>query len=129
MKKAVAMKWIRALRSGKYRKGTGALKKKTGGYCCLGLLCEITKKENGGKWTKDTGGYFTFLDRSGIEKSDFLPASVRRLAGMKTNTGALTLNKIRTTLAELNDGDSAITKKPYTFKQIADVIAKNWRKL
>lgn len=34
-------KWIKALRSGKYKQATQKLQD-VGGYCCLGLACEIT---------------------------------------------------------------------------------------
>jgi hypothetical protein len=37
-------KWVAALRSGKYRQGTGRLRTKDGGYCCLGVLCEAVGK-------------------------------------------------------------------------------------
>jgi hypothetical protein len=31
-------RWIKALRSGKYKQGVGALKTESGKYCCLGVL-------------------------------------------------------------------------------------------
>lgn len=40
MKKSVAINWINALRSGKYRQGKGFLCRK-GKYCCLGVLNEL----------------------------------------------------------------------------------------
>jgi hypothetical protein len=47
MKKARAMKWVRALRSGKYKQGTGSLKRQDSNgddcFCCLGVLAEINK--------------------------------------------------------------------------------------
>lgn len=36
--------WIKALRSGKYKQGTGYLCKNDK-YCCLGVLCEIAKQK------------------------------------------------------------------------------------
>ena len=46
MNKEIKQKWLEALRSGKYRKGTHALKRKfpentEAEYCCLGVFCEI----------------------------------------------------------------------------------------
>lgn len=41
MNKALAMKWVKALRSGKYKQGKTFLKKGDK-YCCLGVLCDIT---------------------------------------------------------------------------------------
>lgn len=45
MTKSEARKWIRALRSGKFKQGQGALCK-DGKHCCLGVLCEINKEIN-----------------------------------------------------------------------------------
>ena len=45
MKNNVARRWINALRSGKYRKTTGALKRTDGSYCALGVLCDLYKKD------------------------------------------------------------------------------------
>lgn len=34
-------KWIRALRSGKYKQAIGRLENFSGGFCCLGVSCKI----------------------------------------------------------------------------------------
>ncbi len=34
-------RWIKALRSGRYKQATGALHKKNNKYCCLGVLCKL----------------------------------------------------------------------------------------
>ena len=34
-------KWVEALRSGKYTQARGALHRKDGSYCCLGVLCSL----------------------------------------------------------------------------------------
>lgn len=39
----VAKKWVRALRSGKYRRTTGKLRR-DGKYCCLGVLTDLAVK-------------------------------------------------------------------------------------
>lgn len=41
-------RWIEALESGKYRKGTGQLRSITSSYCCLGVLCDLLDPEG---WT------------------------------------------------------------------------------
>lgn len=33
--------WLAALRSGDFKQGTGHLRSAQGGYCCLGVLCEV----------------------------------------------------------------------------------------
>ncbi len=49
MKKDVAKKWVKALRSGKYKQGECYLKQSDnkGGFnhCCLGVLCELYNDE------------------------------------------------------------------------------------
>jgi hypothetical protein len=54
MNKARVTKLIETLRFGDYKQGYGALHKKINGqnyYCCLGVACEIYRKETGrGTW-------------------------------------------------------------------------------
>lgn len=40
MRKKLKDKWIKALRSGKYKQTYGTLRGKVG-FCCLGVLCDI----------------------------------------------------------------------------------------
>ena len=49
MKPEVKKAWVKALRSGKYRKGKEYLRRQEGKhdrYCCLGVLCDV----NGVRW-------------------------------------------------------------------------------
>lgn len=41
MDQAFKERWIAALESGEYPKGVGALRTSNGGYCCLGVACEL----------------------------------------------------------------------------------------
>jgi hypothetical protein len=62
MKNNVARRWVNALRSGKYKKTTGVLKRSNGSYCALGVLCDLYKKEGkplGEKPSKDPKDYFS----------------------------------------------------------------------
>lgn len=43
MNPKVKAAWLKALRSGKYRQARGSLNT-SGAYCCLGVLCDVTKK-------------------------------------------------------------------------------------
>lgn len=49
MKLEIAKKWVKALRSKKYRQAKGVLKTKTKSgsvsHCCLGVLCELYQQE------------------------------------------------------------------------------------
>jgi len=49
----VMKKWAKALRSGKYKQARGQLRK-MGGYCCLGVLCDVVAPDG---WGKCLGGY------------------------------------------------------------------------
>ena len=43
--------WVNALRSGEYRQTKGYLKKSSG-FCCLGVLCDLSIKDGGrGEWS------------------------------------------------------------------------------
>jgi hypothetical protein len=42
MNKTIKKKWVAALRSGKYKQGTGRLyQEKKNAFCCLGVLCRV----------------------------------------------------------------------------------------
>lgn len=121
MKKKIAEKWVKALRSGKYKQAIGKLKSVTGGYCCLGVLCNISKK---GKWKKMKNEHcLSYLGASG-----YLPEEVTKWAEMKSLTGdyfsSPTYKKglMRKRLSYQNDVGKS-------FKEIADIIEKNWKKL
>ncbi len=98
MNPEVKAKWVAALRSGKFTQGRSALKTVDGGYCCLGVLCEIN-----GDLTED--GYVendTEEDETGTSAS-YPPAGYQ----------GLTHTEIRH-LGRMNDLYRA------TFAQIAD---------
>ena len=101
-------KWVEALRSGKYKQTTGTLRDRDG-FCCLGVLCDISKT---GEWVKDDGGW----RYEGY--TDVLPKPVQQLVGLRAQNG----NISRSTepelegLSEMNDADGK------SFAEIADVI-------
>ena len=65
MDQAIKRKWIKALRSGKYRQIKDALEYK-GGYCCLGVLRDVAK--TGG----DSSGWLIphELERVGLSEDE-----------------------------------------------------------
>lgn len=116
MKKTIAEKWVKALRSGKYKKTTGQLCKvaKNGNksYCCLGVLTELYNKEHGISRTV-YGGH--------------LDEEVCIWAGMNCRKGSIagSGHYKGKTLADLNDCDQS----KRSFKRIADIIEKNLENL
>ena len=98
-------KWLRALRSGKYNQGTGALCYRVSGtdeksYCCLGVLCDVLDP-TAWKGTNDLG-----FKRP--QTAIYPPKSVLSLVGLTARSAIK--------LAELNDDHRL------SFEEIADKI-------
>lgn len=111
MKRAIAMKWIDALRSGKYRQGDACkLKDETGGYCCLGVLGELV-------------GDCSYI---GIKAKAGLKHEMGRLENSECNIDGLMVGG---DLASFNDGVGAYNDGRFSFDEIADIIQLTWREL
>jgi hypothetical protein len=124
MDKHVAERWVQALRSGQYQQGQHELHPDTNSYCCLGVLCDLYRVEQGkGEWRKGPmrgeNNIFTVDDEEGYESS-VLPESVKDWAGMHSSVGEIvgTVDA----LAALND-------EGMEFPQLADLIEKKWEVL
>ena len=114
MIKEYAFKWIKALRSGKFKQGKNALctvEGKTAKYCCLGVLCHILKTP----YTKNEGGFKEYEGNDGS-----LPKSIMKKCNIDDDFGCY-FGGVES-LAALNDNGKS-------FKQIADVIEQNWKQL
>jgi hypothetical protein len=58
LNKVVAAKWVAALQSGEYAQTQEALRD-TKGYCCIGVLCDLYRKEVGNAdWDKKDSEVF-----------------------------------------------------------------------
>jgi len=97
------MKWTQKLESGEYNQGTGRLKTDLG-YCCLGVLCDISGR---GKW--DEYIYVTEND----SKSHNLPQVL---------SGKISSCVSQDELTDMND----VKKK--SFKEIASYIREKLRR-
>lgn len=122
MNKKVKAKWVKALKSGEFKQGKNTLKN-NGKYCCLGVLCELYRKETGkGKWKRTTGGPASKIADFHLSDKDIgfgLPANgVCDWAGLKSKDPLLG----KSTAANHNDGTQGV--KPKSFKQIAALINK-----
>ncbi len=113
MKKDIMQKWVKALRSGKYKQTTETLKGKNG-FCCLGVLCDLSKQ---GKWQSQEYRTQEGLTDGGI------PLSVRTWAGINGNKGCGTISSLKKSLVYFND----VAKK--NFNEIADIIEKHYKSL
>ena len=114
MKKEIADKWTKALRSGEYKQGKFSLKAE-GEYCCLGVLCDISKQ---GIWVKAYAGdryHLTAEINSGDmpSVSGFLPSKLEKWADISSQCK----------LSRMND------KEKLSFLEIADYIDENYQNL
>jgi hypothetical protein len=115
MNKNVAMKWIKALRSGKYKQGQGKLQY-ADSYCCLGVLCKIAPKNV-------TKQYWQGTIKSGLAGTSLSSQpNVKKWAEIQSDDVVTFGPTFFDTLTSLND-------RRFSFKQIADIIEKNWEKL
>ena len=147
MKKRVLTKWLKALRSGKYKKGRGALcqidKQGNQSFCCLGVLCDMYNKEQKRnkkkglsvqKLTKDEWMVGNLSSKPGYVCSyndcdGTLPTQVIKWAGFREeNANGVFNDATLPELLTLNDGSSGDWgdgTRARSFKQIADIIEQN----
>lgn len=135
MNQDIKKEWIKALRSGKYKQTTAALKNKQG-LCCLGVLCEIFSEEKDipWSWEDEENDDASFIYETGI-----LPVEVLDWAGLPRevpvgnfthcNNQVIIPGRIhpdtgveQISLTMLNDGCAGQSK--HNFNEIADIIEK-----
>ena len=118
-----AKKWVAALRSGEYKQTRYKLHAREGGFCCLGVACEVFRQETGaGEW--DAEGIDTLSFRtSPWEQPEMmaLPNSVKDWLGLNGDEGEFVAVEMEGitgrvgTLSRMND-------RGKTFEQIAGWI-------
>lgn len=110
-------RWIEALESGEYQQGTHRLRTFDGGFCCLGVLCDVYSKETGIQWKDGVSpGFGGNIANEFFGSITTLPWQVMDWAGLDTELGHFVLpNGDRTSLSAMND-------KGVKFPEIADVI-------
>lgn len=86
MTKLHKAKWLKALRSGKYQKGTGALRPTDSTYCCLGVaVAEKLCKPNA-------------MNRKGLVSNHFLPEEVQNVLANLNDTAGWSFKRIATSI-------------------------------
>jgi hypothetical protein len=124
MKKAFAMKWAKALRSGKYKQTKNVLFDGEG-YCCLGVACIVAGAKFEKRKDNDSqhygGQYYYVVNDDDSEDDKVLPDKIMKKMGMKTPEGTYNTNK-SLALTGLNDDGKS-------FNKIADFIEKYYEKL
>ena len=121
MNPIIKEKWLTALRSGKFKQGKEELRTLENKFCCLGVLCDIYRKETKlGKWGKNRFNRFHFTNtkknNQKFEDQGVLPLSVQQWAELPERNPSIYKQM---SLANLNDSGS-------TFQEIADIIEKNF---
>lgn len=99
-------KLIAALRGGKYKQGKRRLRPTADTYCCFGVACDLSRKD---EWHL-IGEEYVYIDTGAI-----LPESVIEFYGFADDEGVHFLDGTTFMLVEMNDTGS-------TFPQIADRI-------
>jgi len=120
MKKKIAEKWVKALRSGDYKQGKDRLRDEQNNFCCLGVLCNLHAQEH---------PYLAKLEKypsSYLSETVELPVKVQEWAGMDDSLGCFSYPvpgyEDEYSLAELNDAGME-------FKKLAKYIEKNYKYL
>lgn len=105
MNKPNVRKWVKALRSGKYKQTQSELQDGDS-YCCLGVVCLLAGMKSR---AKDNRLYFG-------KQADYLPKTAQRWLGV----GDMDPKIGKFSASFLNDEDSL------QFDEIADLVEKNW---
>jgi hypothetical protein len=129
-------KWVDALRSGEFKQAQDSLRTTVEnldeisvGYCCLGVACEVFRRETDrGRWT---GEMFQVDD---CTSGTSLPGPVQDWLGIFSSAGELKEFVIgngyireNIDLTDFNDGRLSVNgvTKSFDFNAIADVIESN----
>lgn len=123
MNQEIKKQWVDALRSGKYKQTQSQLHDRQGGYCCLGVLCDLHAQATGGNWTEH--GYY-------MDQDEIVPIPVADWAGLQPNERRVSWNPHKLAvhvIAPEKDGVSynltSLNDSGQTFAGIADVIEKH----
>lgn len=111
-----AKKWVDALLSGEFKQGKGSLRRDDidgKRYCCLGVACELFRRETGrGSW--DPADHRFVIDRHSFV--GILPPAVQTWLGLNSREGCFK-GKVA------HDADlTALNDMGETFERIAWVI-------
>lgn len=124
MNQEVKETWVGALESGEFTQGRRKLATITPDgveYCCLGVLCELARREGvvttGTQWKNGTAQYITFGRASVL-----LPAEVVQWAGLDDISPSVEHEGHDRHLTELNDGQGPFPSLPFT--EIASLIKR-----
>ena len=94
---------VRVLRSGEYKQGRKALRRRTGGFCCLGVACDVYLRSTGdGEWEECSMNY-QFRAGTGVGSQSYIPDAVRDWFGFPITDPIVVLDRVETNLTHAND--------------------------
>ena len=147
MNREVMKKWVAALRSGEYMQANGELRVAnedgSHSYCCLGVLCELHRKEHNADGSDYHYQWESLPSRlSGSHKhvgayanhTDNLPHSVRQWAGLRQDDPTIYVaDEDADNDESASAGEHDITylndDRRWPFTQLADIIEDQWEDL
>ena len=112
--------WVKALRSGKYKKGMFQLKDSDGNFCCLGVLCEVIGMQGRLKRAENAYDRDSLYDTYYGVECQVAPRTAMRAVGLRNPNGSYGIGSALT-----DDNDEAQT----TFDDIADTIEREPKRL
>lgn len=116
MNPEVKAEWVAALRSGEYKQTKErVLADGRGGFCCLGVLCDLYAKAQGSQWESTDGGAMA-LPNGGAY---YPPQFVREWASFHEDEQKVLIGSYEESVAVHNDG---IHVPRASFAKIADAI-------
>lgn len=129
----IAMKWVKALRSGDYKQAQKFLKVDNA-YCCLGVLCEVVGfgfKRAELQEVKAKGVVYQLVCQDAGDETGVIAGEAQEKATIGSRSGSLPFHYIdvegtwRMETIELTEANDA----GLTFAQIADIIEWAWQDL
>lgn len=120
MDQSVKARWVAALRSGEYKQSSKrVLNDGQGGFCCLGVLCDLYAKETGAAW-EWTPTPDSMRLRIETTNSYYPPDVVRQWAKFHEDRQPVVIGGQKESVAVHNDGIKPTPRR--TFAEIADAI-------
>lgn len=131
--KELVKKWVEALRSGKYKQGRSALRNRDNEFCCLGVLCDISKQDLGIDWKLDDEIYYM------EELGGVLPDKVWEYLGKGVTNYKVEISTTNSKIPSSLFGEGVLLKNyvylvtlndcyGVSFERIADIIEEEFLK-
>lgn len=119
MNSKIKARWVAALRSGEYKQGDRrVLNDGQGGFCCLGVLCDLYAKDTGTEWEWTPANDAMRL-RLAVGNTFYPAQTVRDWADFHEDEKRVRIEGRLESVAAHNDGVD-VTRR--TFAEIADAI-------